>query len=178
MAHELCHAIGFWHEQSRPNRDDYVVILEECVEAGKEHNFDIHSDAGHYGPYDFDSVMHYGEDAFLDTAVPTCTRTISVTSGYGHWQTQIGQRGHLSEMDQLVVSFVYAENDWRFVDQAYAGAVESGTFFEPYKQFPDGEAAVPSGGRLFVQPGTYAAVGTYDTVMTLEAPLGGVTLGD
>ena len=37
--HELVHALGFVHEHTRPDRDSFVVVNPENIEAGKEGNF-------------------------------------------------------------------------------------------------------------------------------------------
>lgn len=57
------HALGFWHEQQRYDRDSYVTIVTSNVGSSNLYNFDI------YGPnqistfnipYEYGSNMHYG----------------------------------------------------------------------------------------------------------------------
>ena len=181
MAHELGHALGLWHEQSRPNRDTYVQIEWDCIQDGYSHNFDKETGAGQYprNGYDFDSVMHYGQSSFFTPATSYCAginRTITVLAPNQSWQTQIGQRNHLSTMDQYTMMFLYPETNWRFADIGYTGGTENGTFLYPYKQFPTGFSNTPVGGTLWVQPGTYSSAGTYNRAVTIRAPLGGVVL--
>ena len=41
IAHEMLHALGFWHEQSRYDRDSYIVIDTSNVATDHQHNFQI-----------------------------------------------------------------------------------------------------------------------------------------
>jgi len=176
MAHELGHTLGYWHEQSRPDRDNFVQINIGNVQAGQEHNFDKHCDAAQYGPYDFDSVMHYGQcdfDIFTDCLITHTT--ILVKAPNQSWQTLIGQRNHLSYMDRTTMSFLYPQANWRFVEGSRPAG--NGGFFSPWNNWGTAIAGTPTGGTLWIQPGSYAAVGTYSRRMTLRAPLGGVHLG-
>ncbi|XP_064192892.1 hatching enzyme 1.2-like isoform X8 [Anguilla rostrata] len=71
VQHELLHALGFNHEQTRSDRDEHVRILFENIIQGQEYNFrKIHTN--NLGtPYDYSSVMHYGRDAFSKNGQPT-----------------------------------------------------------------------------------------------------------
>uniref|UniRef100_A0ABM0LZB5 Metalloendopeptidase n=1 Tax=Saccoglossus kowalevskii TaxID=10224 RepID=A0ABM0LZB5_SACKO len=63
IAHELGHAIGFWHEQSREDRDNYVTIHWDNIQSGKSHNFNKYGPEtinSYSVPYDIGSLMHYG----------------------------------------------------------------------------------------------------------------------
>ena len=63
IQHEFLHAIGLLHTQARMDRDNFVQIFWENIHPDDKQNFEKH-DSNHFGlPYDFHSLMHYGEYA-------------------------------------------------------------------------------------------------------------------
>ena len=83
--------LGFWHEQSRADRDRYVKINTQNIIRGMEYNFLKYSlnKINHLqATYDTCSVMHYGPYAFSRNRRPTISRTRE-SSGAG---CELGQR--------------------------------------------------------------------------------------
>lgn len=74
IQHELMHAIGIEHEQSRPDRDEYIQVLEDNIEPGQEGNFFINLSSYKVGEYDFNSIMHYSNYGFSRNGNPTILR--------------------------------------------------------------------------------------------------------
>ncbi|KAF7657548.1 hypothetical protein LDENG_00025690 [Lucifuga dentata] len=104
IEHEFLHALGFWHEQSRSDRDDYVTIMWDRISEGKEHNFNTYNDTTSSSlgvPYDYSSVMHYSKNAFRNGTGPTIVTKIPAFSDV------IGQRMEFSDSDLLKLSRLY-----------------------------------------------------------------------
>ena len=102
--HEIGHALGLWHEQSRSDRDDFIEVVMENVRAEARHNFDKHvQDGTDLGDYDFDSIMHYPAKAFTSNGQPT----IRTKGGQA-----IGQRNGLSAGDINAIKLMYPDLNW------------------------------------------------------------------
>ncbi|CAI2354658.1 unnamed protein product [Caenorhabditis sp. 36 PRJEB53466] len=76
--HELMHALGIEHTQSRSDRNSYVDILAQNIDQQELINFALLSSRlwANLVPYDYGSVMHYSTDSFSNkddeqTILPT-----------------------------------------------------------------------------------------------------------
>lgn len=65
VVHEIGHAVGFLHEQSRADRNRFVVVNYGNILEGLRSQFDPDQAKRDYGArYDYQSVMHYSPTAF------------------------------------------------------------------------------------------------------------------
>ncbi|XP_060923469.1 uncharacterized protein LOC132997930 [Limanda limanda] len=99
IQHELLHVLGFWHEQSRTDRDLYVQIHKDNVQDDRLLNFDKVDTYNLNVPYDYSSIMHYGLTDFSKNGLNTITPHAPGAS--------IGQRLGMSENDMLKINKLY-----------------------------------------------------------------------
>ncbi|XP_065341775.1 hatching enzyme 1.2-like [Cloeon dipterum] len=100
VIHELMHTIGFFHEQSRTDRNQHVNILWSNITPGREGNFDIRDSTAFGVTYDYASVMHYSSKAFSSNGLPTI-QTINPAGA------SIGQRNGFSQKDIQKINAMY-----------------------------------------------------------------------
>ncbi|ODN02524.1 Zinc metalloproteinase nas-13 [Orchesella cincta] len=107
FVHELIHALGFHHEQSRTDRDQFVKIKWENIERGKQNNFDKYA-ASVISPfgvtYDYSSVMHYSRLAFSKNRRDPTIEAISAAA-----TAEIGQRRGMSSGDVSKIKQMYCQ---------------------------------------------------------------------
>lgn len=100
--HEILHALGFFHQQSSTNRDEYVKINWENISEGKEYNFNKYNTSiitSFEIEYDYGSIMHYSGKAFSKNGEPTIEPLIEGVT--------LGQRKELSKSDVLKLDKMY-----------------------------------------------------------------------
>lgn len=100
VSHELMHAAGFYHEQSRGDRDQYISIVWNEISPEMVSNFDKRDARGQdIGAYDYGSIMHYSAYSGSRTGKPTIIpRQPNV---------RIGQRDGLSPLDRAAIDTLY-----------------------------------------------------------------------
>ncbi|XP_058819645.1 hatching enzyme 1.2-like [Topomyia yanbarensis] len=105
--HELMHALGFYHEHNRLDRDNYIdVIYDNMIpdpsiyynfqlpEASEVTNFNI--------PYDIGSIMHYSQYSFSVKPGKLETMRAKVP-----WSSAFGQGETLTKFDALLINIMY-----------------------------------------------------------------------
>lgn len=102
--HEIGHAIGLWHEQSRVDRENYITINYNNIQSGREHNFKTYQEQGFDGDeytssLDFGSIMMYGSYSFSSNGQPTIVKKDGSTFSI--------QRSGLSSGDKVGVNNMY-----------------------------------------------------------------------
>lgn len=64
IIHEICHALGLYHEQCRVDRDKYINVLFNNIPEKDLYQFKTYREIGHngtdVGEFDFTSIMLYG----------------------------------------------------------------------------------------------------------------------
>lgn len=107
IIHEVCHALGLFHEQSRSDRDKYIDILWDNIQYGKEHNFKTYEDLGLLGrdvvEFNLESIMMYGPTSFGKVVSNVQQPTIRKKDGSSYSI----QRSYLAQSDIDAIQAIY-----------------------------------------------------------------------
>ncbi|KAK9976763.1 hypothetical protein ABG768_021966 [Culter alburnus] len=101
VEHQFLHALGFSHEHTRYDRDDYVTINYQNIIKGFEGYFSKSSENVSVTPYDYYSVMHFDKNAFSSGSGST------ITTKRSEFQKVIGQLMEMSESDVTELNELY-----------------------------------------------------------------------
>ena len=187
LVHEIGHGLGYKHEHTRPDRDDFVTVITENLNEDAGTNYDIASDSWAYptrlnAVYDFASIMHYSQCGFSICAScsgeDTCITLAVVAPEDSFWQTSMGQRDSISYWDAQVMNYIYPEVTSRFLDaNSSASGGDPGSFVRPFTTFTQAVNGSPSGSRLIIlYPESYNEPGTYSNPVAIESPLGSILI--
>ncbi|XP_051564820.1 hatching enzyme 1.2-like isoform X1 [Myxocyprinus asiaticus] len=99
-SHQLMHALGFVHEQSRADRDKYVTVMWSNIWKDRVRNFEKFKTNNLDTPYDYSSIMHFGRYAYTEDGGPTIVPKRT-------WNVKIGQRFGPSDLDIMKINKLY-----------------------------------------------------------------------
>jgi hypothetical protein len=85
IQHEFMHALGFYHEQSRPDRDEYIFIDLDQTEEEYCSNYMKCNACVTVTPYNLKSIMQYPSHGFGCNGVPTIFTLTHALIPYNHY---------------------------------------------------------------------------------------------
>uniref|UniRef100_A0A6E8V5C7 Metalloendopeptidase n=1 Tax=Anopheles coluzzii TaxID=1518534 RepID=A0A6E8V5C7_ANOCL len=121
VVHELMHSIGFYHEFTRPDRDEWVTIdqgalapeYQSATFYADNYGKMAASDVVLYGrKYDYGSVMHYSKYA------AAASRTRPVMNNLQPWTGDFGNDNGLSAADIIDINYMYCNGTTTTTAQA------------------------------------------------------------
>ncbi|XP_069830368.1 hatching enzyme 1.2-like [Dendropsophus ebraccatus] len=104
IQHELMHNLGFYHEHTRNDRDDYIDIMWDHIASGSEEIYSLDNGNTQDISYDYMSILHYTKYAYstdpgLATMLPKSDPNIPMGEAIG-----------LSNLDVMRVNSLYSCN--------------------------------------------------------------------
>ncbi|KAM9798178.1 embryonic protein UVS.2-like [Neosynchiropus ocellatus] len=101
ICHEVIHALGFHHEHTRQDRDQYISVAMENIIPKRRRHFKIKYGDTQNLPYDLNSIMHYGQYFFSKNGGQTLMAKVPGAT--------MGQRTHLSQLDMQRLNQLYCD---------------------------------------------------------------------
>lgn len=115
ITHELMHAMGFWHEHQRPDRDEHMKIYQHNIDPAMMAQFAKASYPGEISKlfkWDNDGIMLYGSRSFQKQR----------SSSPEHWTMATKEGGVLREVHE---KYGLTQNDIQAVNE-YFGCCDKG----------------------------------------------------
>lgn len=103
VVHEIGHVIGFYHEQSRSDRDQHIEIIWNNVLPGYALQFRKESDTNLNVPYDLTSTMQYPQWAFSREIFEKST----IVARNPAYQRFLSKNYPLSYRDRILANHLY-----------------------------------------------------------------------
>ena len=133
ILHEIGHALGLYHEQSRADRDNHIIVLWENIEQDRQSLFQFatyveqNRPGRDKGNFDFNSIMLYDSYSFTRNGQPTMIKRDSSTFS--------ANRSGLSEGDILSLSALYSTSVRNLSITKPNGNVEENQVIDLYANF-------------------------------------------
>ena len=105
----MMHTLGFYHEHSRSDRDQYIKINWKNIEEGRSDQFLTYRWTTGFGePYDYNSIMHYSSKAFSKDPYDSDMITIEPVPSNDRVEIAgLGRRRNLSDIDVIKIKKMY-----------------------------------------------------------------------